>query len=314
MIVISVDILCLVQGDILHPLATIKWDRRGSLPEALPESIQVILVNDRLCVGTEYTVYLSSSDFKTWKTMVTRAHDFALACYDSKILTIGGLDSACSREISGDSWFVDVVGQTYTPSSLPPLQEKRHSASAINVPSAECLVVAGGADDEKVLDSVEVLLCGRWVFVQRLPSPQFGLRGVLHDGVLYLTGNSLDGVYSCELCELLQSHESLDCEGKQGSSFGLWRVVSSSLSHKSLVSFGKRFCVVGVDTASSLTKIDALREGVSERRWAHLAEVPVSVKNRVSVVLSNGNLVVVGKESPNIYRGVLHSKLIIWVQ
>jgi len=302
----------LVQGDILHPLTTVRWDRRGLLPGALPESIQVILINDRLCIGTEYTVHLSSSDLKTWKTMVTRAHDFALACYDSKILTVGGLDSACAREISGDSWFVDVVGQTYTPSSLPPLQQKRHSASAVNAESAECLVVAGGADDEKVLDSVEVLWHGRWCFVQRLPSPQFGLRSALHDGILYLTGSSLASVYSCQLSDLLQSCESSDLEGQQGGSFDLWRVVAIDLDHKSPVLFGKRFCVVGVDAASSSTRIEALRDrgGVSEKKWVHVAEAPASVRNRGSMVLSNGNLVMVGQDSSDIYRGVLHGKLI----
>ena len=281
-----------------------KWERRGSLPAALPKCIQVVLVNDRLCVGTEYTVYLASPDLKSWKTMVTRAHDFALVCYNSKILTIGGLDSACAREITGKSWVLDVAGQTYEPSSLPPLLQKRHSASAITVESAECLVVAGGADNKNVLDSVEVLLNGKWTFIQRLPTPEFGLRAAVHDGNLYFTGSTLS-IYSCKVADILQACANSDSEDQASPSF--WRIVHSTLSHKSPVSFGKHFCVVGVDDCSSVTRIEMLSPNNPDKQWVNLAEGPSALKNRASVVLLSGNILVVGNDTSVIYLGVLNS-------
>lgn len=285
--------------DVLHPLSRIKWDKRGSLPAALPESIQVILVKDCLCIGTEYTVYLSSSDLKSWKTMVTRAHDFALACYDSKILTIGGLDSACAREITGRSWVVDVAAQTYESSSLPPLMVERHSACAVNVESAQCMVVAGGANDKEVLDSVEVLLNGRWGFVQSLPSPEFGLRVAVHNGVLYFTRNSLAHVFSCDVARLLRARETSESE--------LWNVFSSSQSHKSPVSFGNHFCMVGSNEGSPAAEIQVISDLEPDRKWVVLARAPDSVMNRASVVLPNGGMLMLGRESGDIYRGVLNS-------
>lgn len=280
------------------------WKKCSPLPLGLRESTQCVLVKGQLCVGMEYTVYLASLDLKSWKMMVTRTHDFALACYDSEILTIGGLDSACAREITDKSWIIDLQNKKYVPSSIPPLLTKRHSASAINVESAKCLVVAGGADDKQVIDSVEVLLNGRWTYIQRLITPGFGLRAALHDDSIYFVGNSLSSVYHCKVENILRACE--DPESEQKNSSTLWGKFNSFLHHRSPASFGKHFTVVGVEDSTSVTEIHVFS---STAQSIHVADAPHGMKNQASIVLPTGELLVMGMDVNSIYQGLLKCEL-----
>lgn len=280
------------------------WEECSPLPLGFREWTQCVLVNDQLCVGIEYSVYLASPDLKSWKMMNTRTHDFALASYNSQILTIGGLDSACGREITGESWIIDIQNRKCVSSPVPPMLTKRHSASAINIESANCLVVAGGANDKEVIDSVEVLLKGMWTCVQRLITPEFGLRAALHDGSLYFTGNVLSNVYHCKVEELLQACGDPQSEHKHPST--LWDSFCSFLLHKSPVSFGKHLAVIGVEDISPVTEIHAFSS--TAMSWVHVADAPNGMINRASIVIPTGELIVMGKAMSSVYRGRLKSE------
>lgn len=303
-----INLPSLSQVDILHPLANMAWEECAPLPLALRESTQCVLVKGQLCVGTEYTVHVASPDLKSWKKMVTCNHDFALASYDSQILTIGGLDSTRNREITDRSWIVNFNKCECLPSSLPPMLTKRHSASAVNIESAMSLVVAGGADENKVIDSVEVMLNGRWSFVQSLFTPLFGLRSVVHDDSLFFMGGASYDVYHCKVEDILQACANTESKCKDPCS--LWSRFPSLLGQKSPVSFGKHLVVVGVEQTTFFTEIQAYSSTTQPAPWVGVADVPNELKHCASLILPTGEILVMGKESKDVFKGVLNSELL----
>ena len=286
-----------------------KWNEYDPLPFGLRESAQCVLVNGRVCVGSECTVHLASADLKSWRKMVTRAHDFALATYDSQAVTIGGLDSACDREITNKSWVIDFKKNECLASSIPDMLTKRHSASAIHVESAMCLVVAGGADDKAVIDTVEVMLNGSWSYVQSLPTQQFGLRAAVHDANLFFVGDALCDVYRCNMDGILQA--CADPESKLKNPSSLWSCISSSLCKKKIpASFGNHLVIVGTDRNTSANEIQAFSSNTRPNPWVSVADLPNGIKIRASITLPTGELLVMRSQMKNVFKGVLESKLV----
>ena len=296
----------LLQVDLLHPLVTLDWEQCGRLQLGLREQTQCVLVEGQVCVAMEYTVHLASPDLKSWKTMVTRTHDFALTSYDSHILIVGGLDSLCDRELTGNSWSINFSNQKCLPAPVPPLQTKRHSASAINVESAECLVVAGGANNERVIDSVEVLLEGRWSYIQRLITPHFGLRATVHDGSLYFVGSAPSSIYHCKVEEMLRS--CADPEAPQRTPSSLWSESPSLLQRNCPLSFGRYLTLIGVEGKTSATEIHACTSSGCPNPSVHVADAPDGVTCRVTIGLPTGELLVMGKELNHVFKGSLQSE------
>ena len=187
-------------------------------------------------------IYTPSTD--NWHTIDTFVCWFALVCYDSKLVLVGGVEyvselgeGQCSDKLltlnDDEEWQED----------LPCMNTKRHSASAAS--HKDHLLVAGGATVDP-LNVVEVLMPGGscWIFVKSLLYPCQNMKSVVFNGCWYLSGGqdvlyaSLDSLIAGTSCE--------------------WEKLPSTVpdSHRTLAAFGNRLIVIENQGVSSPLRED----------------------------------------------------------
>ncbi len=181
---------CLLQTNILHPLATLHWKESSPLPCSIDYACCVVW-NGRVCIGGGYAgsayparLFISSVDLESWSVLVTPTEFYALTTYHSELVLVGGILNGIT---TNKLWSSD-TGLEWHP-LLPSMPTKRSWSSAINIESPEYLVVAGGkGDNDNDLDTVEVLEHEQWSVVQPLPKKCWRVESVLHGENLYFMG------------------------------------------------------------------------------------------------------------------------------
>ena len=198
-----------MDGDILHPLVSLRYERLLSLKnlkkiEKQPENQTMVALGDKLFIGGNlpkiYIVHWKAPMNVEPVTFDTPVSDYALAVYRSRLIIAGGLHAG---EVTNKLW-TSSDGVLWESSSLPPMPTKRASASAFDPGSPECLVVAGGRTVESgvaEMSVVEVLMHGQWSAVRSLPQACCSMHATIHNGNLYLTKHHF--VLGCKLETLL---------------------------------------------------------------------------------------------------------------
>ena len=119
-------------------------------------------------------IYISSPSFDSWTVLTTPTYYYGLGSFHSKVVLIGGHEISNGR-MTNKLWTRDeeLGWQTY----LPPMLKKRTHAIAANSTIAEdreCLVVAGGTDEEDdPVHVVEILVANQWSVLTKLPHGEF---------------------------------------------------------------------------------------------------------------------------------------------
>ena len=284
----------MLQVDILHPLATLHWKECAPLPFRVPGIAECVVCNDKIYIGGRAYLFLTSTDLTSWRRLTLPVHNSAITTYHSKLTLVGGrvIDSG---EITNRLWTSDTGSNLQ--SSLPPMPTKRYLPSAINTGDPEYLVVAGGRGVSlDILDTVEVLAEEQWLTVQPLPGRRcYGMKSTLHNGKVYFMGGAEQGcdVYYCKVKDLLSgiswSQLEVPSRGSFPASFG-----------QQLIAFDRNFKVLA---HSSLTQ-----------SWVRVGKMPCQKLDATPVVLSTGELVVMGycgQLKTRAYRGSLKSECII---
>jgi hypothetical protein len=172
--------------DLLNPLATIQWKRRGELKygRILPKVVQF---KGKL-VASSYFLWVADSDYSHWKELDAPSYFSGLSTYHSQLVLVGG-------EISGrptNKVWVSDDGYSWN-TSLPPMPTARVWPGVVNTGTPEYLLVVGGHPCEEV---VEVLMEGQW---WSLPYTYYHGLATIHCGTLHIRA-----VY-CDLQALLAS-------------------------------------------------------------------------------------------------------------
>ena len=228
-------------ADILHPLATIRWETCWELehPYNFICYSSTVVLDDKLYLGVTCDLKYGSqagmvlefsADLAAWKVLpLSPVSNFGLSTYHSQLVLVGGiLNGATSNKLwvyDNDAWHC----------SLPPMLTCRYSPAVVNTGTPEHLVVAGGyqyyvAEPVKV---VEVLMEGQWVSCAPLYKP---IDGCIHNGNLYI---------SCERCVVYCQLESLvkACVQPDGVSDtgGLWNCLPhlNVYNNTGMVAYGK---------------------------------------------------------------------------
>ena len=256
-------------------------------------------MNGTVYVGGGYTIVYSRSrdaarlysfrpgEDRTWKVMDTPTYYYALAELNTQLLLVGGYEYP-SHETTNkiftlrDGQFVE---------TLPPMREKRSSPSAVS--NGSVLAVAGGRGTTTSLDSVEVLIDGVWVMAPSLPRAGYGMKSALCGDQWYLMHES-GRVFHTSLPSLLSS------EGQSP-----WEIhPNSPKMHSAAAFFGGHLLSIGGE--ESLIDKEALIgppltptrdihvfSSISQS-WEHVVDLPVPLSHSSAIVLSTGELVVVG--------------------
>ena len=224
---------------------------------------------------------------RTWRVTDTPTFWYALAELNTRLLLVGGCEYLSFETTNKiftlrDGQFVE---------TLPPMREKRYSPSAV---SGSILAVAGGRGITKFLDSVEVFRDGVWVTAPSLPTVGGYMKSVFCGDQWYLMHKS-GSVFHTSLHSLLSSE-----------SQSPWEIHPTSQNECSAAAFlgGRLLSIGGEKFLSSLvatrdSSLVATRDihafSSISQSWEHVADLPVPLSMSSAIVLSTGELVVVGR-------------------
>ena len=167
------------------------------------------------------TLFLSSTNLRSWTSIDLSHKHMSLTIYQSKLVLVGG----CHPSTRGptNQLLTSTNGRHWEP-SLPPMTTKRYNTSSVSTRYPEVLVVAGGQDsNDEELDVVEVLQGDKWLIVNPLPAPVAWMCSTLHDGkICFMRRGEWDStVFTCSCTSLISS-----CSKSSGTSSTdrtLWR-------------------------------------------------------------------------------------------
>ena len=195
--------------DILHPLSSLEWEERPSLPVEMVNAWAVFL-DGTLHVGGGLTSGGLRDNARlysckpggdgSWTATDTPTYNYSLTTYDSHLLLVGGREYP-SEQITNKIY--TMIDGEFT-ELLPPMKEKRQSTSVVS--SGSVLAVAGGHDGSGLLSSVEVYNNGQWTSGQSLPDAWCNMKSVFHGDKWTLYGQGTE-VYCVSLQSLVSGTE-----------------------------------------------------------------------------------------------------------
>ena len=195
-------------------ITKLRWKEGQRAPERMKRGAAVVHVN---------TVYINPDDSRKvyscqktsegllWSTLPDSRHTyFSLAVIDGLLTCVGGRSGGYGGHRTNTLHSLTGRGHKRQWSEVfPPMPTARSSTTSVTTKQA--LVVAGGCDHRKNLDTVEVMTIAtkQWMTAQHLPHP-FGLiSGAICGDQLYLGGGFIGvgkpskAVLTCSLTDLL---------------------------------------------------------------------------------------------------------------
>ena len=275
---------------------------------------QAVVLGDKVYIGGGDTPTGPSSDlliydFKrdSWERIKTPTQLYSLAVYRSQLLLVGGI--VCSHNtVTNKIWVLDKKDTDepegcWDASLIPAMPTERFGTSAVGV--GNHLIVAGG--DKGGLDGrlkvVEVYDGHKWRTVQPLPQPCSRMKSVVDEGFWFLAGGVDQGKKV-----FYASFEALTAPGSAEQT-GIWVVLPDApLERSTPVIFGMQLTTVGGLFRSAIHAYSH-----RTRSWVPVGKMPVAHGFSCSVVLPNGELLMVGGKthhgiSSDVFRTKLQSK------
>ena len=277
--------------DILHPLATLHYDRCHVWTEEVAPSHCAVLHDIVAVLNEEWpdVLHISSTNFRSWTSITLPYCYMSLTTYQSKFVLVGGRHPK-SREVT-DQLLTSATGEDWQP-SLPPMPTKRYSTASISAP--EFLVVAGGkGSDDRSLNVVEVLLGDLWNTVDPLPQPCWDMCSTLHDGNFYFTGGDKqeNTIYTCSCTSLFSLCRQTNTDSK--TTISLWKIFRAPWDTMGILSYSSR--LISIDSYCTIRSYSSMRQSwvktTSERRSVDASNC------MAAAVLHTGELVIAHKNA-----------------
>ena len=288
-------VFCLVQVDILHPLASLGW--RGP-PADVGRDAQAVRLKDKVFVGGGVTsgsvrdlarLYIYTPATDTWTTLDTPVYFFALTTYHSQLVLVGG------REYVGENVFGQRTNKLWTLSedgqwqeTLPPMPKPCGTDASAVSHGDHLLVISADFPN-----NVYVYNGHYWASAQHLPQKLRSIKSTIFNGHLYLMGEG-GIVYSAFLDSLLASCQ--PSETSQPSS--LWKRLTDAPSGCCCPAvFGNRLVAVGGRLTLTTTSLYAYSP--LTQSWVHMEDAPIPVTSILCAVLlpSNELMIVSGQRA-----------------
>ena len=275
--------------DILHPLSSLEWEERPSLPVEMYDA-QAVFLDGTLHVGGGNTLGITYRDHArlysckpggdgSWTATDTPTYYYALTTYDSHLLLVGGVEYPSNQITNKIYTMIDGEFKEL----LPPMKEKRYSTAAVS--SGSVLAVAGGNGGTGILSSVEVYNNGQWTSGQSLPDPCYDMTSVFHGDKWILIGGSekRTKVYCVSLQSLVSGTEQSPWETLPDVPF----------PHSATAVFGGRILSIGgYDYPNDTSSIYAYSPDTQS--WIHVGDLPTPLDSTCAIVEPSGELMVIG--------------------
>lgn len=262
-----------------------QWEECAQLPQPMYDA-QCVVLNNTIYVGGgdtrsehDTSLFMTPVDPINWTTSTTPTRFYALSTYHYQLVLIGGIEVS-TRQVTNKLWGSG-TGTSWT-TSLPPMQTKRYSSSAVNTVSPEYLLVAGGGGDNlSDADTVEVLVNQKWWTIEPLPKKLSDMKSTLHNGIFYFMGgvSQAKEVYFCHVKSLakFQLHGS-------GENAPLWKHMNVNSPRSSCTSFGKHLLSIG-GGGGRVYFPDICANSPLTQAWVRVGEVPIALCDAASVVV-----------------------------
>ena len=290
-------VLCLVQVDILHPLASLEWRECRGLAVNILGDANAVWLKDKVYVGggiilenkrEDARLYIYNPATDEWTTLDTPVYRFGLTTYHSQLVLIGGKEYV-GENIEGEPtnklWTLSEDSQWQE--TLPPMPTPCGNPSAVSH-GDHLLVISGDYPTNKVY----VYNGHHWASAQQPPQLLHSINFTIFNGHCYLMGSG-GIVNSASLDSLLASCQ--PSETSQPSS--LWKRLTdapSSWSHPAV--FGNRLVAVGrrstVTDTSSLHAYSSLTQS-----WVHMGDFPISSTYYTTSCLSSSELMIMSEQT-----------------
>ena len=270
------------------------------------EHAQAVWFDDQLCVGgglaqgnarNSARLYMynpsTDRDETAWQTKDTPTSSFALACYHSKLILIGGYEYPTYKPTNK---LFSLEGEHFLQTVLP-MHTKRIAPSA--VAKGENLIVAGGMDMSSRLSSVEIYNDGSWFSTYSLPKACQRMKSTTKGDNWYLSGGFGQGkeIYSVSLQALISG-------SRQADNLSPWRLLTDvPFKHSSTSFINDQLLMVGgfglgFGGSHRPSCMSAIRVH-SNHSWMNLGDLPVALCDTCSVVLPSGETMVIGGTMDN---------------
>jgi hypothetical protein len=266
--------VCLVQVDILHPLASLEWrECRG--PPVDISGADAVWLKDKVYVRGGWTLgikresarlYIYTPATDAWTTLDTPVYHFGLTTYHSQLVLVGGtkyvLDASVAGTATNKLWTLNEDGQWQE--TLPPMPIPCTFASAVSH-GDHLLVISGGYPTNKLY----VYNGHHWASAQHLPERLYPPRSTVFNGHLYVMGGGF--VYSASLDSILVSCQ--PSETSQPSS--LWkRLTNVPCGYCYPAVFGNRLVAVGRRSTDIIAPSSLYAYSSLTQEWIHMGDVP----------------------------------------
>ena len=291
--------------NLLHPLVSLEWKECSEMPLGMSDA-QAVVLGDKVYIGggdsthhSQAVLLIYDCHDDSWKTLDTPTVNYALTTYNSQLVLVGGRDPI-TESITNQLWVLDEQWQWTQ--SLPLMTTERSWASAVNMD--HYLIVAGGNDEHVLLDVVEVYDGQYWRKAQSIPKASCSMKSCLLKGIWYLAGGEI--IYT-SLYSLIATTSSLMV--RQTS---VWKTLPNvPIKWSTLVIIGKQLATVGGFSYSLAIHVFSF----SSNSWVYVGNLPVTSQSTCTVVLSTGELLLVGGEKEwellsSTFRGRIESECI----
>ena len=293
------EIICFVQVDVLHPLASLEWRECRGPPVHVGDA-HAVWLKDKVYVGGGTTpgiirdlarLYSYTSATNTWTMLDTPVHWFALTTYNSQLVLVGG-NKYVSGSLTNKLWTLSENDQWQE--TLPPMPAQCDDGASAVSHGDHLLVIDGSYPNNRVY----VYNGHHWARAQHPPQRLVCIKSTVFNGHWYLMGKggkllpSETCVYSASLDSLLASCQPLASETSQSSS--VWKTltdVPSGYCYPAV--FGNRLVAVGGLLPFTTTSLHAYSSFTQS--WVHMEDAPNPSNDIFScaIALSSNELMIV---------------------
>ena len=286
-------------------ITKLRWKEGKRAPERMDRGTTVVDGNTvYINSGGSHKVYSCqmTSEGLLWSTLPDSPYmGFSLAVIDGLLTCVGGC--------SGGSYTKTLHSLTggghkrQWSEVFPPMPIARSGTASVTTEQA--LVVAGGWNGRKFLDTVEVMTIAtkQWTTAQHLPHPFGWISGTICGDQLYLGGGFIEvgvpskSVLTCSLTDLLPP-QSLGVRVRTlflATKPGVWREIKNlPVIQSTLTTLGGHLLAIGGMSDSDSPTADVHRYDHQTDSWHVVSKMKNKRYQPLSAVLPEDELIVVG--------------------
>ena len=285
-------------------ITKLRWKEGKEAPEGMIRGAAVVHGNTvYINSGGSHKVYSCqmTSEGLLWSTLPDSPYmGFSLAVIDGLVTCVGGYGGPTTNTLHS---LTGGGHKRQLSEVFPPMPTARSQTASVTTEQA--LVVAGGHDGGKNLDTVEVMTIAtkQWTTAQHLPHPFGWISGTICGDQLYLGGGCIGvsvqskSVLTCSLTDLLPP-QSLGVRLRTlslATKPGVWREIKNlPVTGSTLTTLGGHLLAIGGESDSHDPTADVHRYDHQTDSWHVVSKMKNKRYVSLSAVLPEGQLLVVG--------------------